>query len=106
MGRGNIKSINFKAVREAAVQVLGEISEDTESVVKRDYYGRVYNKYYDKTRHKMHYNNYIPTERIQGILSENFFNENGWKSCTRRKMMNHLEGRHIKAVRCITRLVS
>ena len=69
MGRGNIKSINFKAVREAAVQVLGEISEDTESVVKRDYYGKVYNKYYDKTRHKMHYNNYIPTERIVHYLS-------------------------------------
>lgn len=105
MGRGAVRSIDFKAVREAAIEILGEISEDTESVVKRDYYGRVYNKYYDKTGHKMHSNNYIPTERILHYISEDFLNKNGWKSCSRQMMMKHLEGSHIKAVRCITRLV-
>ena len=69
MGRGNIKSIDFKAVREAAIEILDEISEDAENVVKKDYYARVYNRYYDKTGHKMHYNNYIPTERILHYIS-------------------------------------
>lgn len=105
MGRGNVKSIDFKAVREAAIEILDEISEDTENVVKKDYYARVYNRYYDKTGHKMHYNNYIPTERILHYISEDFLNKNGWKSCSRQMMMNHLEGSHIKSIRCITRMV-
>ena len=105
MGRGNVKSIDFKAVREAAIEILDEISEDAENVVKKDYYARVYNRYYDKTGHKMHYNNYIPTERILHYISEDFLNKNGWKSCSRQMMMKHLEGSHIKAIRCITRMV-
>ena len=100
MGRGNVKSLDWKSIREAAVEALGE------HVVKRDYYAVVYQKYYTKTGHKMHYYNHIPVERIVHCISENFLNEHGWKSCSRQLMVKHLEGNHVKAVRCIKRLIS
>lgn len=106
MGRGSQKSLDWKSVREAAVEALDEIPDDQEHIVKRDYYAVVYQKYYTKTGHKMHYKNHIPVERILHCISENFLNDHGWKSCSRQLMVKHLEGNHLKAVRCIKRLIS
>ena len=105
MGKGASKSLDFKAVREAAIEALSEIPDDRENVFKKDFYAKVYSKYYDKTGHTMHYNNYIPIERLYPLISEEFLNNNGWKSCKRKVLLSPLEGNHNESIICITRLL-
>jgi hypothetical protein len=105
--RGGRKAINYKALQKSVIHVFDNLDPAMDEFEKKHFLIKVYSRYYETTRHKMHSRGIWPIDRIASSITETTINDNGWKTITRRVPIFNADGdkENMKYKRYLRRLV-